>query len=326
MPKPLERRERGLKSVHDMREARHEGRFAKPTEKMYLAIGVALALILGGYWYFTSKKLDRQKGDLLAKRNAVDATIGAEWYPLRDKLEKIVIDEGANLGPDFVEPAASTWEFQKKPGVYLRLRVIEAKDSKSIHKAAENSVRDGFVGCLIVSPNPALARGDADAGAFGENPWNLRQAYQATRILTDDWQREVRESSDDLRLRVFTQQYDKAIDTEIPLAAKIIKQADFFLLVLDEDVPEARLHDDAGMVTSESLQVVSHPARVILVDLHKDPGIMLRIRRTTNAGFRFVGDNAVQDPETLAAMQRQVNNCALANEVKSVLAPAKEAK
>src|SRR5581483_6927118 len=149
-------------------------------------------------------------------------------------LEKIVIDEAANLGPDFVDPAAKTWDFSKLPGLYLRLRVAEAKDGKSIRKAAENSARDGFVGCLIVSPTPELAKGQADAGAFGENPWNLRQAYASTRILTDDWVNEVKESSDDLRLRVFQQQYDKATATEIPLAAKIIKKADFFLLVLDE--------------------------------------------------------------------------------------------
>ncbi len=316
MPKPLEKRERGLKAVHEMREQRVAGRFARPTEKMFLAMGVSLALILGGYWYFAGRKLNREKGDLLAKRNAVQVTIGAEWYPLRDRLERVVIDEAANLGPDFVDPSARAWDFQKRAGVYLRLRVLEAKDSKSIRKSAENSMRDGFVGCLIVSPNPALARGDADAGAFGENPWNLRQAYASTRILTDEWAREVRESSDELRLRVFKQQYDKAVDTEIPLAARIIKQADFFLAVLDEDVPEGRTD---GGITSESLQVVTHPARVILVDLHKDPGVVLRVRRTPQAGFRFVGDKAVEDPVTLDAMQRQVNNCQLANEVKAAL-------
>ena len=33
----------------------------------------------------------------------------------------------------------------------------------------------------------------------------------------------------------------------------------------------------------------------------------------------FAGEHAVTDPETLTAMKRQVNNCALANAVKAAL-------
>ena len=46
---------------------------------------------------------------------------------------------------------------------------------------------------------------------------------------------------------------------------------------------------------------------------------MLRLRRSPQAGFRFVGEQPVSDEETLNAMQRQVNNCQLANEVKAVM-------
>ena len=42
---------------------------------------------------------------------------------------------------------------------------------------------------------------------------------------------------------------------------------------------------------------------------------VLRLRRSAGATFYFAGEKAVTDPETLDAMQRQVNNCALAKEV-----------
>ena len=56
----------------------------------------------------------------------------------------------------------------------------------------------------------------------------------------------MRDADDDLRLRVFVEQYDKAIREEIPLAIDVVKRAQFFLLVLDEDVPEAAAFADGG--------------------------------------------------------------------------------
>lgn len=323
MPAPPKKREKpGLKSVHDLREQRIEGRFARPTEKLWVGAGVLLALILGTYWYFASRKLENQKGDLLAKRKAVVVTLGAEWYPLRDRIEKLVIAESGAFQGDFVDPTARTLDFTHDPSIYLRLRAAEAKDAKSVRDAAQASLRDGFVGCLVVAPNPAAARGEVDAGAFAENPWNLRQAYQSTRILTDEWEQEVKESGDDLRLRVFQQQYDKAVDKEIPLAARIVKQAKYFIMVLDEDADAARPYADGGPMTSEALQAVQHAARVVVANLQGD-GVMLRLRREPAAGFRFAGESAPSDPETLLAMQRQVNNCQLANEVKAAVAEKK---
>lgn len=318
MPAPPRKRDKpGLKSVHELREQRKAGKFSRPSEKMWLAMGGCIVAILLGYGYFAAKKLDRRKASLLAKRNAVEATLGAEWYPLRDAIEHAVIAESGPFS-DYVDPLAKDFDLEKKPGIYLRIRLAEAKDASSIRKAAQEALRDGFVGCLIVSPNPDLAKGMADAGVFGEQPWNLRQAYASTRILTDEWVSEVKSSGDDLRLRVFEQQYDKATNEEIPLAAKIVKQARYFLFVLDEDAQEARKYTDGGPLTSEALQTVAHPARVVLVDL-EDKRVLLRLRRTPQAGFRFVGENPVTDQETLDAMQRQVNNCQLANEVKAAL-------
>ena len=46
------------------------------------------------------------------------------------------------------------------------------------------------------------------------------------------------------------------------------------------------------------------------------------MRRSAEASFVFTGERAVQDPETLEAMKRQVNNCALAKEVERAIREA----
>jgi hypothetical protein len=308
-----------------MRGQRLEGRFSRPTGTLWLALAAGLGAILGGYWYFAGRNLDAAKGDLLAKRNAVEATVGAEWTPLRDRIERYTADAAQDpWAGDMVAPSTKGWAFQNMPGIYLRLRVVDARDPKGLRKAAQDALKDGFAGCLIRSDTAALARGEADAGAFGEQPWNLRQAYQSTRILTPEWADEVRASTDDLRLRVFQQQYDKAIVTEIPRAIDIVKKARFYLIALDEPVATAEALDkikdrlDGGSPGPELLQLVPHPVRVVLVDLEKDT-VALRLRREVNAGFRFAGERQVTDPETLDAMQRQVQNCALAGEVRTAI-------
>jgi hypothetical protein len=219
-----------------------------------------------------------------------------------------------------VDPQARRAELRTQPGLYLRMRVAEAKDAASVRTVAADARKDAFAACLLREPNERGARGDADAGAFAEQPWNLGQAYAATRILTDDWVGEVKAADDDLRLRIFSRQYDKAVRDEIPVAIDVVKRAQFFLLVLDEDVPEAVKPADGGPLTEEALQLVPHPSRVHLFDLTTGKEL-LRLLRTGDARVIPAGERAVADEETRDAMQRQANNCALARRVDEAIAP-----
>lgn len=250
----------------------------------------------------------------------MQATVGAEWAPLRDRLEKYVLAKSGDFEGEQVLPAAKSWNARTQPGLYLRLRVADVKTAESIRHAAADSARDAFTGCLLKTDNAALARGEADAAAFPDQPWNLRQAYASTRILAPEWVGEVKDAEDLLRLRVFEQQYDKAEREEIPRAIDIIKKAEFFLLVLDEPADDpiaaaAARSDDAGVDTAEEqIQLVAHWARVYVLDLQKDVEL-LRTRQHADGQFVFAGGRPVTDPETLDAMKRQVNNCALAQAV-----------
>lgn len=321
-----QKRELGLKAVHSARAERSKSKYGKISGPVWLVAGGAVIVTLVVAYFLSDRTLSVEKDDILSQQRAAVSTVGAEWYPLRDKLEKITLDAAASSWPgDKVDPEAARMDFRSSPGLYLRLRVDEAKNTESLRAHAKDSVKDAFTGCLLREPNAALAQGQPDAGTGPEQPWNLHRAYSATRVLTDEWANEVKASEDKDRLRVFRQQYDKAKRDEIPLAIDIIKRAQFFLLVLDEDVPEARelSNDpkDAGGITEEGLQQVPHPARVLIVNL-KTGAELARVRKTAEADFQFVGEQAVRDPEVRAAMKRQVNNCALAQSVWTAIRPA----
>ena len=324
-----QKRELGLKAVHSARAERSKSKYGKISGPVWLVAGGAVIVTLVVAYFLSDRTLSAEKDDILAQQRAAVSTVGAEWYPLRDKLEKITLDAAASSwAGDKVDPEAARMDFRSSPGLYLRLRVDEARNAESLRAHAKDSVKDAFTGCLLREPNTALAQGQADAGTGPEQPWNLHRAYSATRVLTDEWSGEVKAAEDKDRLRVFRQQYEKAKRDEIPLAIDIIKRAQFYLLVLDEDVPEAREPSnegpnarDGGGITEEGLQQVPHPARVLIVNL-KTGAELARVRKTAEADFQFVGGQANRDPEVQAAMKRQVNNCALGQAVWSAIRPS----
>ncbi len=314
-------RKPGLPSIYKGREDRQRGRYSRATPGFWLWAAGGLVAILVGYRFVSGRQLESAKGELLSKERAVRSSIGATWFPLRDHIEGLTVDAGSRVEGDSVDRQAASWQFRSLPGLYLRLRVADARDVASVRHAATSSQKDGFVGCFLREPNAAASTGAADAGAFAEQPWNWQKAYEATRILTDEWTSEVEQAPDPLRLRVFEEQYDKAVSTEIPLAIDLVKRAQFFLLVLDEDSEEAKAAAEGGTVTVAMLQSTSHYARVHLWNLQTGKEVV-RVRRAAEAGFVFAGEHEVSDPETLEAMKRQVNNCALAREVDRAIASA----
>ncbi len=318
-----ERKKPGLQAVHEGREQRLEGRFSRPSGRTYLIVLVGFIASLMIWRLVSGREIGGRKTSLLAKQRADEATIGKEWMPLRDRLEKYVVERGGAWDADKVEPEAKAWSNHVATGLYLRMRVEDAKSPETIRAAAKDSARDAFVGCMLKTENVALAQGTPDASAFPDQPWNLRQAYSATRILTPEWVAQVKDADDSLRLRVFEQQYDIAQRDEIPRAIDIVKRADFFLLVLDEQADDPNdakpKWTDGGVDTAEeAIQLAPHWARVYVLDLQHDKEI-LRTRKRADGRFVFASGSTVTDEETLDAMKRQVNNCALAREVRGAL-------
>jgi hypothetical protein len=311
-------RERGLRSINEAREERQRRKFGRPTGTFAVLVAAGILVVLAINYIWSEKKIGDQREDILKQQRAAVATLGAEWFPLRDKIESLVIESAKDWPGDIIAPDASKWDFRAMPGIYLRVRVADAKNVHDLRAAASESRRDGFTACLLRTQNAE----DMDAGQSEDRPWNLRQAYASTRVLSDEWVNQVKTAGDEIRLRIFDEQYEKAKKEEIPLAVDIVKRAQFFLFVLDEDTPEAKAHADGGTITIEDAQLVPHPARIVLANL-KTGQVEMRLRREGGGKFYLAGEGRALPEESREAMVRQVNNCALAEEVKRALKPAK---
>jgi hypothetical protein len=310
---------RGLSAIAQAREDR-ANRGPKWTATAGLLAAGAVVAGLVTHTVVSQRELSSSKQALLAKQRAVIATLGAEWFPLRDRLEADVLGGAKDYPGDHVEPDAQPNAFRGQPGLYLRMRVADAGSVEDVRRVAADAKKDAFATCLLREPNDRGIRGELDGGAFAEQPWNLGRAYAATRILTDTWSESVKDADEELRMRVLVDQYEHAVRDDIPLAIDVVRRAQFFLLVLDEDTPEALLHADGGHIDEPALQLVDHPARVYMFDLKTNREIF-RVRRGGEARVMPAGERQVTDPETLEAMQRQANNCALAASVTYALAP-----
>jgi hypothetical protein len=312
----LKKGPRGLPAIARLREERSR-RGSRWTMQAGLIASGAVVVSLIAHGVVSRQDLASDKRALLAKESAVQATVGVEWLALRTRLEQDVVRAGGVYPGDHVEREAQSGAFRTQPGLYLRMRLIEARSPESLARAATSGQKDALAACLLREPNERGLRGELDGGAFAEQPWNLGQAYWATRILLPEWVSAVQAADDAVQLRVYTAQYDEAIRSEIPLAAEIIKRAKFLLLALDEDA-EGSAEGAQGATTQAALQLVPHPTRVYLFETSSGKEL-LALRRSGEGRVVQVGERAMTDPETRDAMQRQANNCALGREIEAAL-------
>ncbi len=293
--------EPGLPAIRKLREDRKRGRFARPTANLLLLSVAGIALTLCVYWVISQRELSASKSALLARHEAVESTLGREWFPLRDRIEQLVVAASGPWRGDAVDNAPSALSVDRSKMIYLRMKQSDSVNSASIRSAAQVSLRDGFLSCFVRRPEKRAA----------DEAWNLRQAYASTRVLQPEWVSEVREAGDSLRLRVFQQQFDKAVRDEIPLAVDIVKGAQLFVLVLDEPGSDPSMDEAA-------LQSVAHPSRVFLFDLAASGAELMRVRRVGYAAL-LGGAVASADEATAVAMRRQANNCSLGEQARATL-------
>jgi len=315
---PVKQRTRGLPAIARAREDRRLGRARWTTPAGLVAAGAIVASFFV-HKIMSQHDISAGKQALLAKERTVASALGAEWFPLRDRLEGEVLAAAKAFGGDMVEPATRRGDFRTQPGLYLRMRVADATSVARVREVAAGGQRDAFASCLLREPNERGLRGEIKGGAFAEQPWNLGRAYEATRILDDAWIDDLRQADDELRLRLFQAEYDKAVHEDVPFAFDVVRRSKFFLLVLDED-GRLGVTADGSAPTEQALQLVPHPARVHILDLASGHEI-LRLRRSGEARVIQAGERAIVDPETRDALTRQANNCALAGQVEEWLSP-----
>jgi hypothetical protein len=326
-------RNRGLPSIQKARDDRSEGKSRWPSPKFWAYAGLVLAISAILHWKWSDTEIERTKQKLLADQRGIAAELGPRWFPLRDRIEGWIAGLAKDPGPEVVErDILGKWDFRTRPGIYLRLRVEDAQTPDDIRKGARDSLRDGFTACLLRVPNPSATAGkeckmnrdcpsrefcnELDHCSRPAQPFNLRVAYRTMHILTDEWVRDVQASDSELRTRLYVTNLDYALRDELPLAAELLTQAQYLLVVLDETpkgaAPPAA---DAGSF-EEVVQALPHTARVAVFRL-SDEKVLLRLRR--ESGGELIGIPPQADADVLAARQRQAQSCALAMAVREAM-------
>jgi hypothetical protein len=327
-----EPRPRGLPSIEEARRAR--GKLQWPSTKFWAWAGLVLAVMGIFHWKRSQGEVESARQALMAKQRAVATELGPRWMPLRDKIEGWTLAMAGAPSADLVDvDALKGWDFRDKPGIYLRMRVDEAKDVASIQKGAKDSLRDAFTACLMRVPNPNPLAGqeckrtrdcprgemcnELDHCALPSQPYNLRVAYRTLNVLSDAWVRDVLDATNELRVRLLAGTFDDVSRLDLPVAVDLLTRAQYFLLVLDENPADGApaVRPDGGTVT-EAVLATPHSARVGLWRL-SDGKQVLRIRR--DASGQLMGSAPPSDPDVADARQRQANSCALALDVRTAM-------
>lgn len=338
-----ESRERGLPSVN---QARHEARRAFVVGKVRLrgvpphfwlwaltAIGVFSVV----YWRIAQGHLESRKAQVMAKQRAIAHSIGPAILPFRDKVERWAAELAGNYPGNFVEPGTSYDAIRQTPGVYLRLRLANARTPKDLRKAAQLSLHDGFTSCMFQhkgAGDPMVgkackATSECEPGKLCNEwsvcaeppiPYNMRLAYRTLRILSTEWTDELHETTSELAVNAYDRDLDSTTRFDVRIAADILARSRYFTLVLDEDPKDGLPPEmpDAGETPEERVQRVGHFARVGIWDLQSGKQL-LRVRSEASGQFVPMGERIVRDPAILAAQARQVNSCQLALDVRGAL-------
>ncbi len=273
------------------------------------AIGLVLA-VSGALYAINDRKFEARRRALQKRSEDTEKTLGIEWARLRDRLEGHMMDLAKPYVDDYISPKHKGWNFRTSPGLYVRAHRSATQDPIKLRSAILYGQRDGVAGCLLETHNDDAIRGVADAGAFAEQPWNLRRAYESVRVLDELWRSEV-VAAKDMQLRVLEAQFDVSVRDEIPLALRIVKEAEFFLFVVDEELEG---NSPSHVTPMSDLQRIEHPVRIGLVNM-KSGELDARLRIVTSATATY----PTSDEETRATIERQANNCAIGRLAKSKL-------
>ena len=338
-------RERGLPSVNQAKAEQRRAvvfgrvRLSGVPPHFWLWSLTAIGLFMVVYWRIAEGHLESVKAQVMAKQRAVARTIGPSILPFRDKVEGWTTELAGPYPGDRVAPNAPYEEIRQSPGVYLRLRLANAKTAKEIRKAARASLHDGFTSCMFLHKDagdptqgpacrttsqcaPGKLCNEWNVCADPPIPYNMRLAYRTLRVLSNEWTDELHAATSELAVSAYDRDLDSVTRYDVRIAAEILARSKYFTLVLDEDPPEGLPKElpDAGESPEERVQRVGHPARVGIWELASGKQL-LRLR--SNAAGRFVpmGARVVRDPAIVAAQERQVNGCQLALDVRSALEP-----
>lgn len=334
---------RGLPSLNEARDARRRAfatgkvRFHGMRPIFWLWAAVIFAVFGVTYWRVAAGKLASQKSGVSAKQRAVRTSLGPRLLPFVERVEQWAMDLHNDPLEERIAPQLNWDSLARRSGVYLRLLTTKAGDASNIRRAAAVSLNDGFTSCFFIrdgAPDPTVGKkcetsSSCEAGLLCNEwdvcsavprPYNMRLAYRAWRILSDDFTRSLQDASDDLQVRALDRELEQVSKVDVPVAIEVLQRAKTVTIVLDE-VPDGVLKPqpiEPGvpiLSDEQRVQGVPHEARVGIWDTTTGE-VLVRWRGKAQSRLVSVGRRIELAPEIAAAQTRQANSCYLATSLK----------
>lgn len=344
MARRIYQRERGLPSINEARAERRRAfalgkvrlRAMPPQFWLWTSLGMAAFGVV--YWRISAGQLESQKSAVMAKQRAVAKTLGPRIVPFVERIERWSRELAAPWPGDSIANDVTWDSVAHKPGVYLRLRLEDASDKSKLERSAAVSLHDGFTSCFFVGDlssvategpkcqhnadcAPGLLCNDWEVCTRPPRPYNMRLAYRALRVLTNEWSNQLYGASNDLEVRAHERDLEQVTRVDVPVAIELLQQAKYATIVLDEP-PEPAVMQANGSLPGETpegrIQRLPHAARVGIWDLTQNRPLV-RWRGTAEGRLISAGRPVQLGPDTAASQARQANNCMLAWELKERL-------
>ena len=334
-------RERGLSAFNEARQVRRRAivfgrvRVREVATRFWLLTFVGLAIFGVVYYRYSEVQLAARRHEVKARQRAVAAAIGSGALELRSKLEGWVRELAGDGVVDRVAPSVSLDAVSREPGIYFRLLLADAKDQTTLRRAATQSLRDGFTSCLFVGragdPKESTACKETSQCGPGElcnewsvcaaptPPYNARLLYDATRLLLPDWDAALEAAQNDMQVRAIELDLEDTAKHELPATVLLVRTSKYFTAVLDEPASDDGTQQASDETAAERVQALDHFVRVGIWDIERGERL-LALRLEAAGRYVAVGQRRSKTIEVERAQRRQANNCALATQVKAVLA------
>jgi hypothetical protein len=245
---------------------------------------------------------------LLDERRDLDRAIANDWAVVRDRVEDyVVLSAKAPYSGDRVDDEAKQGVWRTKPSLYVRVRVADAMTKESLHAAAKLTANDALESCLL--------------RVVGEHgPWTFGETAARAEMLGSVWANDIRETSNDLRVRNLAFALDQYKLKDYPPLREAIHFAEFAIVALDEDpkaIPaKSAAYENASI--AQKITAVPHPIRVQVLRLN-DGKELFRVRRTADAELMQVQGETFAAAGAIEIRRGQALGCATANEVLETL-------
>jgi hypothetical protein len=268
-----------------------------------MAVASCVSLIALFYYYNYRKDLGGERARILKDRKALADDIASDYGSLRARIEQWTVDGATQpFAGDYVDPEAKNPAWRERPSIYLRLRAADATKLEAVHAGAKLTSLDGIPACLL-----------RVKGSYG--PWAWGEIVARTEMLGADFQTDVRETNNDLKLRNLAYALDMYRQNDFPQARDGIRMAEYAIIAIDEDpsaVPVSLAYGEDASI-AQRIHGVAHPIRLFLRRL-SDGKELLRVRRTPDMQLVQVqGDNVVP-AAGLEITRGKALDCALAND------------